>query len=445
MEIAPGRYARVNGGALKGRSCSPVSSPAAILKAMPETPFWTQDSLEDIVSSRSKIMGAGVWAAARPDDRPVISFAGGLPDVPSLPDDELLRATRAVLDTERREALQYGGTFGPQPLREAIAERSSGIEEIPLTAEHVTVTSGAAHGIGIASEVLIDPGDTVLVESPTFPGSLRTFVSFGAQIEALPMDDEGLLVGPTEEALKRLADEGRRVKLLYLIPTHQNPVGSTLPLARREQLLDLAREHRVLIMEDDAYGELWFGDEPPPPSLFSLSGGELAIKVASFSKIIATGLRLGWNLAPPTLITRMAALRYDMGSSPYLGRTVAEMIRNGDLDRHVERLRAIYRRKLDRLCEAIDEHCGDYVTYQRPGGGFFVWLGLHQGLSAIEVQRVANEKGVLIGAGPHFFADGNATQHLRLAFSYTPVEEIEEGAHRLGEALREVAASSPVK
>ena len=411
---------------------------------MPETPFWTQDDLEDLVSARSKIMGAGVWAAARPDDRPVISFAGGLPDVPSLPDDELLRATRAVLDTERREALQYGGTFGPQPLREAIAERSSRIEGIPLTAEHVTVTSGAAHGIGIACEALIDPGVTVLVESPTFPGSLRTFVSFGAQVEAVAMDEEGLRIDLAEEALKRLADEGRRVKLLYLIPTHQNPVGSTLPLARREQLLELAAEHRVLIMEDDAYGELWFGDEPPP-SLFSLSGGELAIKVASFSKIIATGLRLGWNLAPPTFITRMAALRYDMGSSPYLGRTVAEMIRNGDLDRHVERLRGIYLRKLERLCDAIDEHCGDYVTYRRPGGGFFVWLGLRPGLSAIEVQRVANEKGVLIGAGPHFFADGNATEHLRLAFSYTPVEEIEEGAHRLGEALREVAAGSLVK
>ena len=412
---------------------------------MAETPFWTQDSLEDLVSARSKIMGAGVWAAARPDDQPVISFAGGLPDVPSLPSEELLRATHTVLEHERREALQYGGTFGAQPLREAIAERSSGIEGLPLTAEHVIVSSGAAHGIGIACEALLDPGDTVLVESPTFPGSLRTIHSFGAQVEAVPMDEEGIRVDLAEEALRRLADEGRRAKLLYLIPTHQNPEGSTLPLARRERLLELAREHRILLMEDDAYGELWFGDEPPPPSLFSLSGGELAIKVATFSKIIATGLRLGWNLAPPTLITRMAALRYDMGSSPYLGRTVAEMIRNGDLDRHVERLRAIYRRKLDRLCEALDDHCGDYISYQRPGGGFFVWVGLRPGLSAIEVQRVANEKAVVVGAGPHFFADGNVTQHLRLAFSYTPVEEIEEGVHRLGDALREVAANSAVK
>ena len=217
--------------------------------------------------------------------------------MPSLPSEELLRATRNVLERERREALQYGGTFGPQPLREAIAERSSGIEGIPLTHEHVTVTSGAAQGIGIACEALIDPGDTVLVESPTFPGTLRTFHSFKANVEAVPMDDEGLRIDLVEEALKRLADEGRRAKLLYTIPTHQNPVGSTLPLARREKLLELVREHRVLLMEDDAYGELWFGDEPPPPSLFSLSGGELAIKVASFSKIIATGLRLGWNLA----------------------------------------------------------------------------------------------------------------------------------------------------
>ena len=411
---------------------------------MPETPFWNQDSLEDLVSARSKIMGAGVWAAARPDDRPVISFAGGLPDVPSLPDEELLRATRIVLERERREALQYGGTFGAQPLREAIAERSSGIERLPLTDEHVIVTSGAAHGIGIACEALLDPGDVALVESPTFPGSLRTIHSFGAQVEAVPMDDDGIRVDLVEETLVRLRDEGKRAKLLYLIPTHQNPAGSTLPRARRERLLELAREHRVLLMEDDAYGELWFGEEPPP-SLFSLSGGELAIKVATFSKLIATGLRLGWNLAPPALILRMAALRYDMGSSPYLGRTVAEMIRNGDLDRHVDRLRAIYRRKLDRLCQALDEHCGDYLSYRRPGGGFFVWAGLRPGLSALEVQRVANEKAVIVGAGPHFFADGAATQHLRLAFSYTPVEEIEEGVHRLAEAIREVAATSAIK
>ena len=411
---------------------------------MPETPFWNQDSLEDLVSARSKIMGAGVWAAARPDDRPVISFAGGLPDVPSLPDEELLRATRIVLERERREALQYGGAFGAQPLREAIAERSSGIERLPLTDEHVIVTSGAAHGIGIACEALLDPGDVALVESPTFPGSLRTIHSFGAQVEAVPMDDDGIRVDLVEETLVRLRDEGKRAKLLYLIPTHQNPAGSTLPRARRERLLELAREHRVLLMEDDAYGELWFGEEPPP-SLFSLSGGELAIKVATFSKLIATGLRLGWNLAPPALILRMAALRYDMGSSPYLGRTVAEMIRNGDLDRHVDRLRAIYRRKLDRLCQALDEHCGDYLSYRRPGGGFFVWAGLRPGLSALEVQRVANEKAVIVGAGPHFFADGAATQHLRLAFSYTPVEEIEEGVHRLAEAIREVAATSAIK
>ena len=408
------------------------------------TSFWNTDSLEEIVSARAKILGPGVWAAAQPDPRPVISFGGGLPDVPSLPDEALLLATRTVLERERREALQYGGVFGPLPLREAVAARSSGIEDLPLTPDHVIVSSGAAHGIGIVCEALLDPGDVVLVESPTFPGSLRIIRSFGAEIETVPMDGEGLRVDLTGEALQRLADQGRRAKLLYLIPTHQNPAGSTLPRARRERLLELARKHHLVLLEDDAYGELWF-DEAPPPSLFSLSRGELAIKVASFSKIIATGLRLGWNLGPPALISRMAALRYDMGSSPYLGRTVAELIRNGDLDRHVTRLRAIYARKLDRLCEALDRHCGENISYQRPGGGFFVWLALRPGLSALDVQRVANEKGVIVGAGPHFFADGAATQHLRLAFSYTPAEEIEEGAHRLGEALAEVAARTAVK
>lgn len=414
------------------------NAPAAPASA---APFWTEESLGEVVSARARILGPGVWAAAQPDPRPVISFAGGLPDVPSLPDAELLRATRAVLERERREALQYGGVFGPAPLREAIAARSSRIEGLPLGEEHVIITSGAAHGIGVACEALLDPGDVALVESPTFPGSLRTIRSFGADVEAVPMDGDGLRVDLVEAALRRLADEGRRAKLLYCIPTHQNPTGVTLPLARRERLLELAREHRLLLMEDDAYGEIWF-DKPPPPSLFALSGGELAIRVATFSKVIATGLRLGWNLAPPALVGRMAAVRYDMGSSPYLGRTVAEVIRSGDLDRHVEGLRAVYARKLDRLCDALDRHCGDYASYRRPDGGFFVWLGLRPGLSALEAQRAANEKAVIVGAGPHFFAGGETTQHLRLAFSYTPVEEIEEGVHRLGEALAEVAARS---
>ncbi|MDZ7728317.1 MAG: PLP-dependent aminotransferase family protein [Dehalococcoidia bacterium] len=406
--------------------------------------FWDADQLEEVVNYRARALGPAVWAAAQPDPRPVISFAGGVPDVPSLPGDRLLAAARVVIDREQREALQYGGAFGPMPLREAIAERSSRIEDIPVTAENVIIASGSAHGIGMVCETLLDPGDTVVVESPNFPGSLRTIRSFGAHQVAIPMDSDGMRVDVLEKELQRLSETGVRPKFIYCIPTHQNPAGCTMPQERREKLLELAQRYRTFVLEDDAYGELWY-DEPPPPSIFSLSNGDHGVKVCTFSKTIATGLRLGWVMGPPALISRIASVRYDMGSSPFLGRTVAEMIRSGALDEHVEHLRDIYRRKRARAEDALRRYCGDYCTWQTPNGGFFLWLKLNPGMSARDVQKLANDREVLVGQGPQFFVDDQVEEAIRLSFSYVPAEDIEEGIHRLGEAMAEAAGSLPAK
>ncbi len=411
---------------------------------MTEESYWTSDTLEEIVSHRAKILGPTVWAAATPDPRPVISFAGGLPDIPSLPGDLLLKAARTVIEREQKEALEYGGTFGPTPLRAAIAERSSRIEGIPVGLENVIIASGSAHGIGMVCETLLDPGDIVVVESPNFPGSMRTFRSFGAEQVAVPMDEYGLRVDALDEELTKLRDAGKRAKFIYCIPTHQNPAGCTLDLERRERLVELAREHKTFVLEDDAYGELWF-ETPPPPSIFALTGADHGIKVSSFSKIIATGLRMGWVMGPPALVSRMASVRFDMGSSPFQGRVIAEMINNGDLDRHIARLRGIYLRKLERVEAALNNYCADYCTYTRPQGGFFLWLQLRPGMNSRDVAVAANERGVIVGQGPQFFADGKATNHVRLAFSYVAMEDIEEGIHRLGEAMAEVAERSAAK
>jgi 2-aminoadipate transaminase len=308
----------------------------------------------------------------------------------------------------------------------------------------VIIASGSAHAIGMVCETLLDPGDVVMVESPNFPGSMRTIRSFGATQVAIPMDEQGMRCDILEDELQKLADQGKRAKFIYCIPTHQNPAGCTLQLDRREKLLELARRFNTFVLEDDAYGELWF-EQTPPPSVFALSNGDHGIKVSSFSKIIATGLRMGWIMGPPALISRVAALRYDMGSSPFLGRVIAEMMRNGDLDRHIENLRGIYLRKLERVEDALARYTAPYATYTRPLGGFFLWLQLRPGLNSRDVQMAANEKGVVVGQGPQFFADGNATNHIRLAFSYVAMEEIEEGIHRLGEAMAEVAARTAAK
>ncbi len=400
--------------------------------------YWTHEHVEEVVSARAKINGPAVWAAATPDSRPVISFAGGLPDIPSLPGEVLLDAARVVIDREQKEALEYGGTLGPLPLRTAIADRSSRIEGIAVGTDQVIVTSGSAHAIGMVCETLLDPGDTVLVESPSFPGSMRTIRSFGARLVSVPMDEHGLRTDRLEEELQKLADLGQRAKFVYCIPTHQNPAGCTLDLTRRQKMADLARRFRTLVLEDDAYGELWF-ETQPPPSLFALTNGDDAIKVSSFSKILATGLRMGWSMGPAALISRMASVRYDMGTSPFLGRVIAETIRNGELDRHIERLRGIYARKLARVEVALARHCDGYCSWATPGGGFFLWLALRPGLLAADVAQAAAARGVIVGQGPQFFADSIATNHLRLAFSYVPIEDIEEGVHRLGEAMAEVA------
>jgi len=407
-------------------------------------PYWTPEHLEEVVSARARILGPAVWAAAAPDRGPVISFSGGLPDIPSLPGELLVRATKWVVENDEKEALEYNGTFGPRPLREAIAERSSAIEGIPVSVDQVMVVSGSAHGIGVMCETLLDPGDAVLVESPNFPGSMRTIRSFGAVQIPVPMDELGMRVDLLEEEMKKLADQGKRAKFLYCIPTHQNPAGCTLPLDRRERIVELAREYNTFVLEDDAYGELWF-EKTPPPSLFALSGGDHAVKISSFSKILATGLRLGWTMGPVSLTARMAALRYDMGSSSFLGRVVARAMRSGELDDHIRELRRIYLKKLERVEDGIRRYCADYCTYTRPDGGFFLWLMLRPGMHSRDVQMAANARNVIIGQGPQFFADGVATNHLRLAFSYVAMEDIEEGMHRLGEAMAEVAAKSAGK
>ncbi|MCA9831691.1 MAG: PLP-dependent aminotransferase family protein [Dehalococcoidia bacterium] len=411
---------------------------------MADDVYWDPEHLEEVVSQRARILGPAVWAAATPDPRPVISFAGGLPDIPSLPGEILARAARWVVENDEKEALEYNGTFGPRPLRQALAERSTGIEGIPVALENVMIVSGSAHGIGIVCETLLDPGDIVLCESPNFPGSMRTMRTFGAELVSVPMDGHGLRVDALEVELKKLADSGRRAKFIYTIPNHQNPAGITLPLDRRQRIVELAQEYRTLILEDDAYGELWF-KQAPPPSLYSLSGGDHVIKVSSFSKILATGLRMGWTMASPAITSRMASVRYDMGSSAFLGRAIAQAIRSGDLDRHVPHLREIYGRKLGRMEAALREHCGTHCTWTTPDGGFFLWLLLDPGLPAGDVQRVANKKGVIVGGGPQFFADGRATNHLRLAFSYVATEDIEEGVNRLAEAIEEVAAAPAAK
>ena len=227
----------------------------------------------------------------------------------------------------------------------------------------------------------------------------------GAEMVPLPVDNDGLVVDAVEDALNRLEHEGRRAKLLYTIPTYQNPTGSTLALDRRHRLLELCQRHGVLIVEDEAYGELGF-DEVATPSLYSLAQGVGVAKIGTFSKIIATGLRVGWVQASPAIVQSTLTTRFDMGQSPYLLRTIAEYASEDRLDAHILRMRDLYRSKRDRMIEELSERAGEYVTWNEPRGGFFLWLKLTEGIDPWVVRQFGEDEGVLVGAGPNYFVNG---------------------------------------
>jgi 2-aminoadipate transaminase len=404
---------------------------------------WEEETLQRSLSERSRRIGVPYTGPGAGNDiprseLPPVAFTAGIPDPATLPIDELAAASETVLRRDGALALEYGGSLGYVGLRSWLAGHWAPLEGVSLTPENYTLTVGSAHALDNLCATFIDPGDVVLVESPSFPGSLRMIRTSGAEMIPLPVDDDGLVVEAAEEALSRLDREGRRAKLLYTIPTYQNPTGSTLALERRHRLLELCQRHGVLIIEDEAYGELSF-DEADIPSLYSLAQGVGVAKIGTFSKIIATGLRVGWVQASPAIVQATLTTRFDMGQSPYLLRTIAEYASEGRLDAHILRMRDLYRRKRDRMIEELSERAGVHVSWNEPRGGFFLWLKLAAGIDPWVVRQFGEEEGVLVGAGPNYFAGGPEepdTGFIRLAYSYASEPEIVEGIKRLSKALQ---------
>jgi DNA-binding transcriptional MocR family regulator len=403
---------------------------------------WDENKTQSLLSRRGLLMGPQVWGAAQAPPGKAYSLAGGLPDVPTLPGALLEEAIAETLREEPKAAMEYGGLYGAPTLREAVAAREGAKDGLTLGAENVLVTSGSAQAIHNVCDLFLDPGDVVLVENPHFPGTLRTIRAFGADMVGVPLDEEGVRVDDLESAIAGLRSEGRQPKFLYCMSNFQNPTGATMSLPRRKAIVDVCAREGVLIVEDDAYGDIWTTPQPPPPSLAAIAGLSGAVRIGTFSKSLATGLRVGFAIAEKDLIDRLASCRFDMGTSPFLSRPIARLVTSGSLDRHLEQVRPIYAEKLDRLVNSLHTHAEAYATWHKPAGGFFLWLALRPGLDAVKAARAAAEQGVMIGAGPAFFADGAYTNHLRLAFSSIPTDEIDEAVKRLAAALGDLAAGS---
>ena len=405
---------------------------------------WEEALLRENLSRRARSLGPSPWgtpASGTPAIAP-IALTGGIPDPQSLPTRELMECSRVVLERDGQDALRYGGVQGYLGLREWLAAWLSAREGVAVEPGWFMLSNGSAGALAAVCETFLDPGDTVIVEAPTFPGALRTIRSCLADIVAVAVDGQGLVPEVLAETLDGLQRDGRRVKMLYLIPNFQNPSGVTLSLERRQAVVELARRHRLVVVEDDAYGDLAFSGEPLP-SLFSLAGGLGVLKLGTFSKTIATGLRVGWVLARPDYIGPLLEMRFDAGGSPWVQRTVAEYARAGLLEKRIPLLRDLYRRKRDLMLSALERHCSSYVRWNVPEGGFFIWLELLQGVDASGLEEAALREGVSYVAGAAFFPDqpGLAAaeagrQHIRLAFSFVREDKIEEAVRRLAAAMR---------
>ena len=375
---------------------------------------------------------------------PPISLGGGIPDAETQPRQELLAAMARVLERPGDAPLVYGGPQGYEPLRREIASYFARHDPAQPTSDWYLMTNGAAGAIESICAAFLDPGDVVITEIPTFAGSLRTMRGKQASVVGVHMDDEGLRIDELEATIDRLEADGRTVKLIYTQPTFHNPTGLTMTLQRRLDLIELAARKRVLLMEDHAYSELYF-DGPPPPTLSALTDGYGVLTVGTFSKVIATGLRVGWVQARPDWIQAMVPARFDMGNSPLLHRMLYEYMVRGNFGDHVQEMRRLYARKARTLASALEPYGEPYFDVVEPAGGFFLWLKLRNGLVADAVRDFAAEDGLSFASGNRFYPSGDPGadgESLRLAYSWPPTATLEDAAERLGRAFHRAANSA---
>ena len=369
--------------------------------------------------------------------RDLLYLAVGIPDSASLPKDILREAAVRVYEQPGDVALRYGFGQGPVKLREWLADYRNQTDPAQVDENWFQLTNGSSGAIDLIVRTMIDPGDVIIAEDPTYMGTLHNFRGVGADIRFVSMDDEGLNTDHLTDVLAQLKEEGRTVKLIYTISAFHNPTGATLSLRRREALLQLAYEHDVMILDDEAYRDLWY-DTPPPPALSALADGYGVITTGTFSKTVATGLRVGWVHARPEIIELFGNMRFAMGQNGVGIRTVQEFLGGGHFTPHVEKIREIYRRKRDILDAALRREVGDALTWQVPQGGFYLWATVNAPLTVTDLWRTGVEEGIAVNPGSGFSPTGES-QCVRIAYAWTPEDQLEEAARRKRVANGDVA------
>jgi DNA-binding transcriptional MocR family regulator len=370
----------------------------------------------------------------------IISFAGGFPDSAMFDVEGIRAASNAALTEEPGAALQYGATEGYNPLREQLAAfmTSKGAKEV--AADNLIVTTGSQQALDLLGKTLISPGDKVIVEGPTFLATIQCFRLYGAELISAPIDGNGV---KTDELEKLIAEH--QPKFVYLIPTFGNPSGAMLSLERRKAVLEMALKHNTLIVEDDPYGDLYFGDAPPP-SLLNLSATvpgsrELLVHCGSLSKVLSPGLRVGWMIGPAELLAKATMCKQfsDAHTSTFAQATAAQYLKAGRMPATLANVRRVYAERAQAMGDALRNDLGDAIEFVQPQGGLFIWARLTGAGGKVaegaELARRAIDKGVAFVPGAPFYARNPDPSTLRLSFATVGLEKIEEGVGRLAQAL----------
>jgi 2-aminoadipate transaminase len=399
---------------------------------------WEYRYAQRVKGMQSSAVREILKITSQPD---VISFAGGMPAPELFPIKEIEEACVKVLREHGAKALQYGITEGYVPLREFIVEKM-GRYGIVASVDNVLITTGSQQGLDLVSKILLDPGDVIIVEAPTFVGALQSFRAYQASYASVPLDEDGMIVELLEPRIVET-----HPKFMYVLPNFQNPGGVTLSTERREGVVSLARQYGVPILEDDPYGELRYeGEYLEPLVVISArqNGQDPAgyfkgdvIYMSTFSKTLAPGLRLGWVVAPVEVVQKLVQAKQgaDLHTSNLDQMMAYEVVRNGFLEEHVKEIREMYRQRRDAMLSALERQMPEGVVWTHPQGGLFLWVQLPEGVDCLDLTEAAIEQKVAFVPGTAFYADGRGRDAFRLTFAACPEDMIEEGIKRLGKAI----------
>jgi 2-aminoadipate transaminase len=372
-----------------------------------------------LFASRTKVMKSSAMrdlmaVTTRPE---IISLAGGLPDTSTFPPETFAAVAQRIASESCAKALQYGPTEGLPETKECIAE-VMGAEGMSVDSEDVLVTTGGQQVIDLVTKTLIDPGDVVVAEGPTYPGAVSVFTAYQADVVQIDVDSDGMRVDLLEEALDRLDREGRRPKFIYTVPSFQNPAGVTMSAPRRKRLVEVAHERELLVLEDNPYGLLRYEGEPPTP-LLSIDGGIYVMYLGTFSKILSPGIRLGWVVAPPPVLEKinLGKQAADLCTSTLSQLMVQAYFAEGRWRDYVESLTEVYRARRDTMLDALADHFPPQAAWTRPSGGLFIWATLPDFIDTTDLLARALQENVAFVPGEAAFLDGRGRSAMRLNFS----------------------------